>query len=225
MLINIVFDHPDFVIIDKPVDVAVQDEATQTGILPIVCQQLNLKKLWLVHRLDKVTSGILILAKNAQAAAVFGSLFADKKIEKYYLAIATKKPKKKQGTIRGGMTKVRDGKWMLTSKSENVAKTQFFSFGLLPNIRLFLLKPLTGKTHQLRVALKSLSSPILGDRLYTGEPAERTYLHAYGIKFQYKDQSIELTCLPSVGEHFLSHACLEFCQKLSAPWQQLWPNS
>ncbi|AGH45684.1 pseudouridine synthase Rlu family protein [Paraglaciecola psychrophila 170] len=103
--IEVLFDHPDFVVINKPNNIAVQNESHQSGILPILCQQLQVEKLWLVHRLDKVTSGILILAKHSQAAAIFGQLFEEKQIEKYYLAISSKKPKKKQGAIKGGMKK------------------------------------------------------------------------------------------------------------------------
>ena len=105
-LIDILFDHPDFVVVNKPSNISVQNEFHQSGLLPILCQQLKVEKLWLVHRLDKVTSGILILAKHSQAAAVFGQLFEQKQIEKYYLAISAKKPKKKQGTVKGGMKKV-----------------------------------------------------------------------------------------------------------------------
>ncbi|MFT5677365.1 MAG: tRNA pseudouridine32 synthase/23S rRNA pseudouridine746 synthase, partial [Paraglaciecola sp.] len=159
MTIDIVFDHPEFVVIDKPAGISVQNEAEQSGILPLICQQLGLDKLWLVHRLDKITSGLLILAKNSNAAAEFGRIFANRQIEKYYLALSKQKPKKKQGTVVGNMKKVRDGKWMLTQDASSPAITQFLSCSLLPGIRLFLLKPYTGKTHQIRVALKSLGSP------------------------------------------------------------------
>ena len=189
-LIDILFDHPDFVVVNKPSNISVQNEFHQSGLLPILCQQLKVEKLWLVHRLDKVTSGILILAKHSQAAAVFGQLFEQKQIEKYYLAISAKKPKKKQGTVKGGMKKVRDGKWMLESSDTAVAISQFFSFSIYPGIRLFLVKPLTGKTHQIRVALKSIGSPILGDELYKGTSSDRTYLHAYCIRFNYQEQPI-----------------------------------
>ena len=126
--IDILLDHPDFVVVNKPSNIAVQNEAHQTGIIPILCQQLNIEQLWLVHRLDKVTSGILVLAKHQKAAAIFGQLFEQKQIEKYYLAISAKKPKKKQGAVKGGMKKVRDGKWMLDSNHSAIAISQFFSF-------------------------------------------------------------------------------------------------
>lgn len=223
-LIEVLFDHPDFMVVHKPCNVAVQNEANQSGILPLLCQQLNIQKLWLVHRLDKVTSGILILAKHAKAAAVFGQLFEHKQIEKYYLAISSKKPKKKQGTVKGGMKKVRDGKWMLDSTDTNVAHSQFFSFSISPSIRLFLIKPLTGKTHQIRVALKSLGSPILGDSLYKADTSDRVYLHAYCIRFEYKGQNISVCCSPNFGALFKTKEFENTLKNVTSPWLLQWPK-
>ena len=218
------FDHPDFVVVNKPSNISVQNEFHQSGLLPILCQQLKVEKLWLVHRLDKVTSGILILAKHSQAAAVFGQLFEQKQIEKYYLAISAKKPKKKQGTVKGGMKKVRDSKWMLESSDTAVAISQFFSFSIYPGIRLFLVKPLTGKTHQIRVALKSIGSPILGDELYKGTSSDRTYLHAYCIRFNYQEQPICIMCPPNKGDVFVSDNTKQQIASLVSPWTLKWPK-
>jgi tRNA pseudouridine32 synthase/23S rRNA pseudouridine746 synthase len=223
-IIDILFDHPDFVVVNKPNNISVQNETHQSGILPILCQQLNVEKLWLVHRLDKITSGILILAKHPQAAAIFGQLFEKKQIEKYYLAISAKKPRKKQGAVKGGMKKVRDSKWMLDSSDTAVAISQFFSFSISPGLRLFLVKPLTGKTHQIRVALKSIGSPILGDELYKGTSSDRTYLHAYGIRFNYQEQPICIICPPDKGDEFICDKTMQQVSNLVTPWTLKWPN-
>lgn len=222
--IEILFDHTDFVVVSKPINMSVQNESHQTGILPFLCQQLGVEQLWLVHRLDKITSGILILAKHPQAAAVFGQLFEQKQIEKYYLAISAKKPKKKQGAVKGGMKKVRDGKWILDKSNIAVATSQFFSFSISAGLRLFLVKPLTGKTHQIRVALKSLGSPILGDELYKGESSDRAYLHAYCVRFIYQEQPICIICVPDKGEVFISGNTKEQIAKITTPWTLKWPN-
>ena len=211
-------------VINKPSNISVQNESHQSGILPILCQQLNVEQLWLVHRLDKITSGILILAKSSQAAAIFGQLFEQKQIEKYYLAISAKKPKKKQGAVKGGMKKVRDGKWMLDSSDTAVAISQFFSFSISQGLRLFLIKPLTGKTHQIRVALKSIGSPILGDELYKGLNADRTYLHAYCIRFIYQKKLICIICPPDKGDAFVCDKTQLQITHLATPWTLKWPN-
>ena len=223
-LIEIVFEHQDFVVINKPPFIAVQNELEQLGILPQVCTQLGIAKLWLVHRLDKVTSGLLILAKSEGAAAEFGVMFEAHAVQKFYLAISSKKPKKKQGTVSGGMKKVRDGLWILDSSQVQRATTQFFSFGISPGLRLFVLKPLTGKTHQIRVMMKSLGSAILGDELYKGDKAERTYLHAFALKFSYQHQNIELVCPPNIGTEFIAATTQTEVAKLTTPWDLAWPN-
>ena len=218
------FDHPDFLVVNKPNNISVQNELHQSGLLPVLCQQLKVEQLWLVHRLDKITSGILILAKHPKAAAVFGQMFEQKKIEKYYLAISAKKPKKKQGAVKGGMKKVRDGKWMLDSSDTAVAISQFFSFSISQGLRLFLIKPLTGKTHQIRVALKSIGSPILGDESYKGVNADRTYLHAYCVRFNYQEQPICIICPPDKGDVFMCDETKQQIANLTTPWTLKWPN-
>ncbi|MGR5488912.1 pseudouridine synthase, partial [Vibrio alfacsensis] len=83
--------------------------------------------LHLVHRLDKMTSGLLILAKRAEVAAQFSRLFEQRDIDKYYLAIGSKKPKKKQGSIIGDMERSRRSSWKLVNSKNNPAVTQVFS--------------------------------------------------------------------------------------------------
>lgn len=79
-------------------------------------------------------------------------------------------------------------------------------------MRLFILEPHTGKTHQLRVAMKSLGSPILGDRLYGGTESETTFLYAWKIQFTYQQQEIEITApLKNAWQaENISHALEEF---------------
>lgn len=228
MNIPVVFSHQDFIVVNKPSGIAVQNEQQHNGLLPVLTAQLDLPRFWLVHRLDKVTSGLLLLGKNQQAAAALSLAFAQRQVTKHYLAVISKKPKKKQGLICGDMKKVRDGKWMLRSSQSNPAVTQFFSCALNEGKRLVLLKPQTGKTHQLRVALKSLASPILGDNLYGGQPADRTYLHAYHLAFTYAGQDYQFTALPQQGEHFqqatFSQAMPAYTQPETLPWPQLTPR-
>ena len=90
------------------------------------------------------------------------------------------------------MEKSRRGAWKLMRSTENPAVTEFNCQSLEPGLRLFVLHPHTGKTHQLRVAMKSLGSPILGDTLYGGKAASRMFLHAWKIKFDYQDQTFEI---------------------------------
>ena len=211
MKIEVVYQHSDFIIINKPEGISVHKDQEEQGLTELVAKQLNMPQVWLVHRLDKVTSGLLILALNAESAAEFSRLFSEHKIYKTYLALSNQKPKKKQGLIIGDMKKARDGAWKLCQTKENTAITRFESVSCEPNLRLFILKPQTGKTHQLRVAMKSLGSPILGDGLYgkNTEKIDRTYLHAAQLEFDYLNDFISVTCLPSQGQFWIKSSVFE----------------
>ena len=111
----------------------------------------------------------MLVAKSAEASRSLSSAFRERRVTKYYVAISEKKPKKKMGRVRGDMVRSRRGQWMLTRQLSNPASTYFLSEPLdaRPAPRhAFLIKPLTGRTHQIRVALKSLGSPVLGDPRY-----------------------------------------------------------
>ncbi|MDG6894101.1 TIGR01621 family pseudouridine synthase [Volucribacter amazonae] len=202
-MFEIVFSHQDFIIINKPCAISVHKDDQETGLTTLLARQLGKEKLWLVHRLDKVTSGLLILALNIEAAKEFSRLFAEHRIHKTYLALSDHKPHKKQGTIIGDMKKARAGAWKLLRSREQPAITTFYSLSIVPRLRLFVLKPQTGKTHQIRVAMKSLGSPILGDHLYGNKSkTDRTYLHALKLEFDYLGQQIAVSCLPQQGEYW-----------------------
>ena len=201
MKIEVVYQHSDFIIINKPEGISVHKDQEEQGLTELVAKQLNVPQVWLVHRLDKVTSGLLILALNAESAAEFSRLFSEHKIHKTYLALSNQKPKKKQGLIIGDMKKSRDGAWKLCQTKDNPAITRFASVSCEPNLRLFILKPQTGKTHQLRVVMKSLGSSILGDGLYgkNTEKIDRTYLHAARLQFEFKGKAFDVFTPPKEG--------------------------
>ena len=202
MKLDIVYQTDDFIIIYKPCGLSVHKDQSEIGLTTLLAEQLGVPQVWLVHRLDKVTSGLLILALNAESAAEFFRLFSEHHIQKTYLALSNQKPKKKQGLIVGDMQKARNGAWKLCQSKENPAITRFESVSCEPNLRLFILKPQTGKTHQLRVAMKSLGSPILGDLLYgkNTENIDRTYLHAARLQFEFKGQAFDVFTVPEEGE-------------------------
>jgi tRNA pseudouridine32 synthase/23S rRNA pseudouridine746 synthase len=239
-MLELVFDHHDFMVLNKPTGMPMHD--SKEAIIPVAESQFNCAKLWLVHRLDTGTSGCILLAKNKQAASELSQQFAAKTVQKYYIALVDKKPKKKQGMIKGDMKKARNGDWKLTTTQENPAITQFFSYtlqneptltsniaqeiddghALPPSLRLCIVKPITGKTHQIRVALRSLGAPIVGDKRYKGSESDRLYLHSYAMQFSYMNELFELSCLPQTGAF---NADIEaFIRKSPAPWLLQWPN-
>ena len=224
--IQIIKNEPEFIVVYKPADTNFHDEGKiGQGFFSRVKQQLSLSMLYPVHRLDKLTSGLVIMAKTADAARWFQQAFEQHTIDKYYIALSDHKPKKKQGMIKGDMAKSRRGMWKLLRSQENPAISQFFSYSVQAKLRLFILKPHTGRTHQLRVALASIAAPIFGDSLYHGnDTADRGYLHAYALNFDFNGASFKILAPPSEGELFQIDATRSQLDTIGEPWRLPWPK-
>ena len=189
--LRVVAQTSGILFVDKPPGLGFHTEGDQLGVMPLLraMQQdgeiAHDGRLFAVHRLDRVTSGLLMVAKTPAAAQELSLLLRERRLHKYYVALSARKPKKKQGKVQGDMARSRRGQWMLTRSASAPAITHFLSQPLLDH-HAFLLSPRTGKTHQLRVALKSLGSPILGDQMYAEATAarreERAYLHAAALR-------------------------------------------
>ena len=221
---QIVSHQDDFIIINKAANVHFHSQDGTAGVVAQVETDLGIK-LFAVHRLDTPTSGLLILAKTSAAANRLTQLFTAHQVQKYYLAIAMGKPKKKQGWIIGDMAKSRRSMYKLLRSKENPAITHFFSHSIGSGIRAYLLKPFSGKTHQLRVALASIGVPILGDNLYGKQTSDRCYLHAYQLSFCYLGQEYQFIQLPDEGSYFLDEGMQQFIQdSWSVPAQLDWPQ-
>lgn len=220
--------NPDFWVLYKPAGISFHSESGEPGFFEQARRyafEQGVDQLYPVHRLDKVTSGLLLAATNEKANQALCKAFAEHRIEKYYLAISDSKPIKKQGLIKGDMQPARNGAWKLTKSNDNPAITQFFSYSMSPGKRLFILKPRTGKTHQLRVAMKSLGTAIVGDQLYAGKKSisDRCYLHAYSIGFELAGKYHRFTSLPLEGELFLQQEFLHVMDQYKEPWALSWP--
>lgn len=225
MQIQIVHDHVDWLLCNKPAGLNFHNEDGELGLVSLMRKQLGNDDIWPVHRLDKHTSGLILLAKSKESCAGLSELFAKREVEKYYLAVCPKSMKKKQGWVIGDMAKGRRGAFKLLKTKDNPAVTQFFSHNLGSGLRLCLLKPKTGKTHQLRVALKSLGAPIIGDKSYAGDSSDRLYLHAYAIKFTYQGTLFNFQQAPDFGLLFEQEFVAEQLTHWGEPWLLEWPKS
>ena len=215
-----------FVLVDKPAGVSVHRDEAERSFFDAVRDALGGGYLAPVHRLDKATSGLWLLARTPAAAAELSEQFARRDCEKYYLALSRHKPAKKQGRVAGALIKSRGGSYRLARSGSPWSETRFFSYGLGEGMRLFLLKPLTGRTHQLRVVMKSLGAPILGDVRYgpANEPADRCYLHAYALCFSRNGRRFRYTLPPQTGHCFKADALHTQLAKLAEPWTLPWPT-
>ena len=221
--IPIIFENSDFIVFDKPANLNFHSEDDEAGFVVLATEQLGVEQLYSVHRLDKMTSGLIILARTSKIANEFSKMFEAREIQKFYLALSLRKPKKKQGWVKGDMTSAIRGSYKLLLTKENQAITQFKSVALRVGERLFLVKPHTGKTHQIRVALKSIGSPIAGDIRYANadkaKKEDRGYLHAYALNFTLFDKDYSFVCEPSDGERFLSDESKEQLKSWATPWE------
>ncbi|MCG3759742.1 TIGR01621 family pseudouridine synthase [Vibrio cincinnatiensis] len=228
-MFDILYTHHDFLVIIKHPNVSVHKDDGEVMLLQEVAKQSGDSQLYLVHRLDKMTSGLLLLARNSEAARLLSLAFAQRAVEKFYLAIGSSKPKKKQGLISGDMQRSRRASWKLLTSQENPARTQFFSLPAQPGERLFLCKPHTGKTHQIRVALKSIGAAIIGDPIYSpSSQADRGYLHAFALRFSYQEERFDFVCDPRqnkhLGEKWNHPPVSQGIDTWLTPWLLIWPS-
>lgn len=221
MVLEILFENSRFIVFNKPAGLSFHSEEGEGFV--VKAEKQTGQKLFSVHRLDKMTSGLLLLAKSPADANTLSKLFEERQIQKFYLAISMRKPKKKQGWIKGDMGPARRGSYKLLDTNENPAVTQFISTALRTHERFFLIKPHTGKTHQIRVALKSLGSPIAGDIRYAAadeaKTEERGYLHAYALRFSLEGELFSFVSPPETGERFISSECIKQTALWSQPWE------
>lgn len=176
----IVYDRPDFCIIYKPYGLPSQGGP---GITESVAAMAG-SDYWIVHRLDRLTEGLMILAKNRQTAARFMALFQTRQIKKSYYAIVKGIPKQSEGTIDLSLKNVRvegDDKMIVAPDGDKAITHYKVVRALNKHHTLMLLEPLTGRKHQLRVHMAALGTPILGDPKY-GKKAKRMHLYACQIR-------------------------------------------
>jgi 23S rRNA pseudouridine1911/1915/1917 synthase len=136
----------------------------------------------IVHRLDRDTSGVMIGARNPETATLLSKQFADRKTKKTYLAIVVGHPKLDKANV--DLPIGRNPSAPSTFRVDPNGKSAITKYEVLASndkYSLVKLMPQTGRTHQLRVHMKYLNTPILGDRVY-GKTDERLYLHAYSLE-------------------------------------------
>lgn len=137
----------------------------------------------LVHRLDRDTSGVVIMAKNEDTQTMLRRQFQDRKAHKTYYAVVTGRPKMDEARIY--LPIARDKKRPTTFRVDANGKESETFYKVVKaddKHSLIELRPTTGRTHQLRVHLNYLGHPIMGDVVYGGEKADRLYLHAKSLE-------------------------------------------
>lgn len=215
MEIPIVYEDKNLLVINKPAGLIVHPKNatdTQESVVswltkeypgienvgePFIASGTESLRAGIVHRLDKDTSGLLVIAKNNDSFYYLKSLFQTRKIQKHYYALVYGRPKEGHGVIDAPMGRVGlkrtiklDGKKLIDGKNAITEWSIIKHYPLLANgYSLLDVAPKTGRTHQIRVHLQSIGCPIAGDPIYGPKgwqkPAglTRLFLHAYKLEF------------------------------------------
>ena len=181
-------------VVDKPAGVPSQPTLTSDrGHLPELVTALLGSPARLVHRLDRETSGVTVLARTADAERVLSAAFRDGTPEKTYLALCARAPTPAEGRIDAPLGKdpLRPGR-RAVSASGDAAATRYRTLAVGPGgAALVEARPETGRTHQIRVHLAALGAPLLGDARYGGPrmvgdlPVPRVMLHALRLEIDH----------------------------------------
>ena len=193
---TLIKENKNWFILNKPNKIAVQGGTGQNKNIDELLRSIsNNCQFKLVHRLDKDTSGILVIAKNLKTAKTFHDFFKNKKIIKLYLAIISPPPSKNEKFITSNIEKssFSNVRKMTTSDIKGKFAKTFMKI-LVKNSKyaLALLYPITGRTHQLRVHMNYIGCSIIGDKKYKLNENFRDNenflkLHSYVIKFPNQD--------------------------------------
>ena len=213
-MVSLLFEDNHCLVVDKPAGLPSQpDDSGDACLVDLVAADLKQRYnkpgnvyVGLVHRLDRPTSGVVLIAKTSKAAARLSAQFHDGIVEKTYLAVVEGHPLIEEGTWVDLLVKDRQRNVVRTVGSNErdsvEARVSFRVVELFDRTTLMELKPLTGRSHQLRVQLASRGLPIIGYRKYgakstliarDGRP--RVALHAYQLKFNHPTRGEALEVL------------------------------
>jgi len=232
--LNIIYEDEELIVINKPAGLVVHptgEKKTQTLVNALLnhCGKEILKiggneRGGLVHRLDKDTSGVMVIAKTEKTHNEIARQFKDREIEKTYIALAWGIIKEDKGKIDTPIGRsIGDRRKMSVFSAKVRESTTFFTvLERFKDFTLFELKPKTGRTHQIRVHLNSIGHPIIGDEVYGGKKRiassslkevknkiQRHFLHAEKLKFEHPElkKIVEFTApLPEDMQYVLEWA-------------------
>lgn len=171
--IPVIFEDENVIVLDKP-----------AGLLTVSKGDFNPEPTLedfgqIVHRLDRDTSGVIILAKNDATKTKLSKQFQDRKAHKTYYAVVVGHPKLPEAIIDVPLARnLKSPTTFQVDPEGREAVTKYKVIDSNDKYSLLELKPTTGRTHQLRVHLAHIGTPILGDKIYGNTPEDRMYLHA-----------------------------------------------
>ncbi len=214
--LNVLYEDSDIIVVDKPAGMIVHPIPSHTSGTLVNALLYHCKDLQgiggelrpgIVHRLDKDTSGVMVVAKNDFAHRSLSQQFKNREVFKMYLALVQGKPEKTEGEIQISVARHPTLRVKMTVASEGRIAVTYYkvlkSFDDLAS--LVAAYPKTGRTHQIRVHMKYIKHPILGDKLYgRADPifVERQMLHAAVLQFRHPRRNELMKFIAPLPEDF-----------------------
>jgi len=197
---NIVYQNDNFIILNKWTGIATQGGSKINISIDDIIKNIS-NKYNLVHRLDRETSGLLIIAKDMVTTKYFGKLFREHLIKKIYVAICQGSPKNQESEINLLIPDKRDP----SKVSKSITSYKIYQTN--NNLSNIIFSPKTGKTHQIRIVAKHLGCPIVGDSKYNIQNkynSEKLKLNAHILNFTFNNKDYEfISILPDHFKKFL----------------------
>lgn len=210
----ILYEDDNVIVIDKPLGVlthskgALNDEFTVAEFVrPKTTYKQDTNRPGIIHRLDRATSGVIICVKNDQTASYLSKQFSQRSVKKQYKAVVSGVPTEAEAVI--DLPIARNPAAQSTFRVDaggKRAETYYKIISHTESHALLQLNPKTGRTHQLRVHLAYIKTPIVGDIVYGKEPADRMYLHA---------EQLEITLPGGERRTFVSPVPAAFREKVA----------
>ena len=208
--LDIVYEDEDIVIINKASGMVVHPASGnyENTLVNALIYRYNLDdtnvRSGIVHRIDKDTSGLVIVAKNDKTLELLTEMFKNKQIKKTYLAIVDGVINNKSGTINAPITRdVKDRKKMMVGKDGKNSITHFYVLKTFKNNTYLSLNLETGRTHQIRVHMAYIGHPITNDKVYGKENTSfGQYLHASKLEFIHPITKKEIKVEAELPEEF-----------------------
>jgi 23S rRNA pseudouridine1911/1915/1917 synthase len=194
--LTVIYEDEDIVVIDKPAGLTVHpapghpNHTLVNAVLahcPGLTMNNDLMRPGIVHRLDKDTSGLTVIAKNDSAREYLAAQFKNRTVNKRYLVLVKGRLSPEQGVIKAPIGRdPHRRRRMAVVESGKQATTQYQVREYLDNYTLVEVSPLTGRTHQIRVHLSAIGCPVVGDSTYGTRSAhlDRQFVHAYCLGFR-----------------------------------------
>ncbi len=182
--LDIIYKDKDIIVINKPAGIVMHPAGKHKSGTIANALKHKFNNFYLVHRLDKNTSGVVIVARNEKIKKFLSKLFEERKITKKYIALLQGKITPKKAFIDVPIKRGRSGKFEVQSDGRQ-AKSFWQVKKYIKKLSLVEILPKTGRTHQIRVHFKALGHPVVGDEMYGTATKElnRHFLHAVSLEF------------------------------------------